>query len=228
MTTATSLEREAGTAGMVLAGPTIRRHLLGIELRRLRLARSLRLEDTAARIGVDASTVSRIESGKAPARTSFVHLMLDLYQVDDPSVRSLLTDLAREGQDCVQRVDAIIDEAELLRPVGPAALMTAGLEHLLAVMTGPSVTVRVARLGTIMPVLSLPFTILSFSPHDADIACSAGVGGRVIILKRDTEVRALRSTFAALARTALPPAGSASLIREIAGCYRSGHGADAG
>src|SRR5580658_5890760 len=81
-----------------MAGPTILRHRLGTELRRMRLARSMRLEDVAARLDVAPSTLSRIEAGKAPARTSYVRMMLDLYGADDPAVRRLLTDLAREGQ----------------------------------------------------------------------------------------------------------------------------------
>jgi len=82
----------------LLAGPTIRRRRLGTDLRRLREERSLRLEDVAARLGVAPSTLSRIETGKAPTRTSYLAVMLDLYGVDDPQRRRLLTDLAREGQ----------------------------------------------------------------------------------------------------------------------------------
>ncbi len=82
----------------MLAGPTIRRRRLGADLRRLREERSLRLEDVAAHLGVAASTLSRIETGKAPTRTSYLALMLDLYGVDDPRQRKLLTELAREGQ----------------------------------------------------------------------------------------------------------------------------------
>src|ERR1700683_4705912 len=82
----------------LLAGPTIRRRRLGTDLRRLREERSLRLEDVAAHLGVAPSTLSRIETGKAPTRTSYLSLMLDLYGVDDSQRRRLLTDLAREGQ----------------------------------------------------------------------------------------------------------------------------------
>jgi 3-keto-L-gulonate-6-phosphate decarboxylase len=59
----------------------------------------MRLEDVAVKLGVaPTSTVSRIETGKAPARTWYVNLMLDLYGVEDPEVRRRLVDLAREGQ----------------------------------------------------------------------------------------------------------------------------------
>jgi transcriptional regulator with XRE-family HTH domain len=82
----------------VLAGPTIRRRRLGIDLRRLREARSLKLEEVAVHLGVAPSTLSRIETGKAPTRTSYLAVMLDLYGVTDASHRALLADLAREGQ----------------------------------------------------------------------------------------------------------------------------------
>ncbi len=89
--------RRTGDAG-TLIGPTIRRCRLGAELRRLREARGYRLEDVAAKLDVAPSTVSRIETGKAPARTSYVFAMLDFYEVNDPEQRRYLADLAREGQ----------------------------------------------------------------------------------------------------------------------------------
>lgn len=74
------------------------RQRLGDELRRLREDRSLRLQDVAGHLGVVPGTLSRIEAGKAPARTSYVAIMLDLFGVDDPELRAKLIDLAREGQ----------------------------------------------------------------------------------------------------------------------------------
>lgn len=82
----------------MLAGPTIRRRRLGTDLRRLREQRSLKLEEVASHLGVAPSTLSRIETGKAPTRTSYLALMLDLYGVDDPAQRRLFMDAAREGQ----------------------------------------------------------------------------------------------------------------------------------
>jgi|HubBroStandDraft_1064217.scaffolds.fasta_scaffold36369_2 transcriptional regulator with XRE-family HTH domain len=81
-----------------LMGPTICRHRLGAELRKLRESLGYRLEDIAARLDVAPSTLSRIETGKAPARTSYVQVMLDSYGLDDAGQRSYLEDLAREGQ----------------------------------------------------------------------------------------------------------------------------------
>ncbi|HXP19569.1 MAG TPA: helix-turn-helix transcriptional regulator [Streptosporangiaceae bacterium] len=82
----------------MLVGPTIRRRRLGTDLRRLREARSLKLEYVASRLGVAPSTLSRIETGKAPTRTSYLTVMLELYGVEDPVQRQLMMELAREGQ----------------------------------------------------------------------------------------------------------------------------------
>jgi transcriptional regulator with XRE-family HTH domain len=89
---------KAGGDVSVLVGPTIRRRRLGSDLRRLRERRSLRLEEVASQLGVAPSTLSRIETGKAPTRTSYLALMLDLYGVHDADQRRGLMDLAREGQ----------------------------------------------------------------------------------------------------------------------------------
>ena len=106
MTATAPLERadQAGPGGLRVAAdgwsddPVIRRHRLGAELRRLREARSLRIGDVIAELGVAPSTLSRIETGLAPARTSYVSTLLRLYGVTDPAERRRLTDLAREGQ----------------------------------------------------------------------------------------------------------------------------------
>jgi transcriptional regulator with XRE-family HTH domain len=78
-------------------GPTVRRRRLGTELRRLREGHSLKLEEVADKLGLAASTLSRIETGKAPTRTAYLSAMLDLYGVDDPGQRQILVDMAREG-----------------------------------------------------------------------------------------------------------------------------------
>lgn len=79
------------------AGPTVRRRRLGTELRRLREAHSLKLEDAAERLGLAPSTLSRIETGKAPTRSAYLATMLEMYGVTDPAQRQVLADMAREG-----------------------------------------------------------------------------------------------------------------------------------
>jgi transcriptional regulator with XRE-family HTH domain len=78
-------------------GPTVRRRRLGTELRRLREAHSIKLEEVAEKLGVAASTLSRIETGKAPTRSAYLLAMLDMYGVDDPGQRQALIEMAREG-----------------------------------------------------------------------------------------------------------------------------------
>jgi transcriptional regulator with XRE-family HTH domain len=81
----------------VTIGPTVRRRRLGSELRRLREAQSIKLEEVADRLGVAPSTLSRIETGKAPTRSAYLSSMLDFYGVDDPGQRQMLVEMAREG-----------------------------------------------------------------------------------------------------------------------------------
>jgi len=78
-------------------GPTVRRRRLGSELRKLRDASGLKLEEVAAALGVAPSTLSRIETGKAPTKSAYLNQMLEMYGVTDPAQRQVLVDMAREG-----------------------------------------------------------------------------------------------------------------------------------
>ncbi|HVT66702.1 MAG TPA: helix-turn-helix transcriptional regulator [Trebonia sp.] len=78
-------------------GPTVRRRRLGTELRKLREASSYKLEEVAAELGVAPSTLSRIETGKAPTKTAYLNRMLEMYGVLEAQQRQVLIDMAREG-----------------------------------------------------------------------------------------------------------------------------------
>jgi transcriptional regulator with XRE-family HTH domain len=78
-------------------GPTVRRRRLGSELRKLRDANGLKLEEVAGELGVAPSTLSRIETGKAPTKSAYLNQMLEMYGVTDPGQRQVLIDMAREG-----------------------------------------------------------------------------------------------------------------------------------
>ena len=78
--------------------PTARRRRLGLELRRLREAAGIKLDQVAAQIDLTTSTLSRIETGKAPCRTTYLTAMLDMYGVTDPQQVQVLKNMAREGQ----------------------------------------------------------------------------------------------------------------------------------
>lgn len=102
-------------------GPAFGRHQLGTRLRQLRLAQSMRLEDAAAHLEVAPSTLSRIETGQAPTKISYLHMLLDLYKVNDPEQRMDLTAIAAAGR----RKDWWTDYANLL-PAGTGTYL--GLE----------------------------------------------------------------------------------------------------
>ena len=86
-----------GSELLVPLGPTVRRRRLGAELRRLREGHVLKLEEVAERLGLAPSTLSRIETGKAPTKSAYLTAMLDMYRVTDPGARKVLVDMAREG-----------------------------------------------------------------------------------------------------------------------------------
>ena len=78
-------------------GPTVRRRRLGTELRRLRESSGYKLEEVASQLGVAPSTLSRIETGKAPTKSAYLNQMLEMYGVTDAGQRQILVDMAREG-----------------------------------------------------------------------------------------------------------------------------------
>lgn len=78
-------------------GPTVRRRRLGAELRALRENNGYKLEEVADRLGIAPSTLSRIETGKAPTKTAYLTAMFSFYGVDDPAARKVLLEMAREG-----------------------------------------------------------------------------------------------------------------------------------
>lgn len=70
--------------------PTVRRRVLGIELRRLRGAAGLTIEEVAAALDCSSSKVSRIETAKVGASARDVRDMLELYGVAEEQRQELL------------------------------------------------------------------------------------------------------------------------------------------
>jgi transcriptional regulator with XRE-family HTH domain len=277
-------------------GPTVRRRRLGSELRRLREAQSIKLEEVAERLGLAPSTLSRIETGKAPTRSAYLTSMLELYGVDDPSQRQVLVEMAREGhrkgwwavwedvlptgfgiyvgleaeaaslrvyeaqvvhgllqteeyaravmtavrrrqtpeeinrlvalrmqrQEVLKRADPlevwiILDEAVIRRAMGPPDLMRRQLAHLCQASLMPNVTLQVLEFCSgLHPALAGPFAIIEFPERfDPDVIYSEGVGGQAYVEEREKAVRNQVEAFDLLRATALPPADSSELIRNI-------------
>ncbi|WP_416876342.1 helix-turn-helix domain-containing protein [Kitasatospora sp. SC0581] len=80
------------------ATPTVRRRMLGGELRKIREGLNLKVDDVAVRLGWHQSKVSRLENGRHGVRANEVGILLDVYEVTDPEMREALETLAREGK----------------------------------------------------------------------------------------------------------------------------------
>src|ERR1700722_11085757 len=82
---ARSPRRRRGDRLVAPSSPTVHRRQLGAELRRLREAAGLRVEDAAAALGCSPSRVSRIEigHGKGVAKPADVRTLCELYKVSD-------------------------------------------------------------------------------------------------------------------------------------------------
>lgn len=78
--------------------PTVRRRVLGTNLRRLREEHGLHLDDAAEHLSCYPSKISRIESGRSPLRPLDLKALLDLYGVTDHAVREGWLSLARESR----------------------------------------------------------------------------------------------------------------------------------
>jgi transcriptional regulator with XRE-family HTH domain len=78
--------------------PTVRRRRLGAELRRLRDAAGVKMEDAAERIDTDRTKISRVETGRQSIKPIEVEALLRLYGVEDEAMISALRTLAREGR----------------------------------------------------------------------------------------------------------------------------------
>ncbi len=78
-----------------LPSPAAARYQLGSHLRTLRRKASLDIARAAGHVGIVPSTLSRIETGQAPTRLSYLHMLLDLYDITDPDQRRQLAELAR-------------------------------------------------------------------------------------------------------------------------------------
>lgn len=76
--------------------PTLRAQWLGKQLRDLRESLDITLRDAGKHIMRDASTISRIEAGLVPARLPDVLELLNLYNVDEPTLRTGLEQLSRD------------------------------------------------------------------------------------------------------------------------------------
>ena len=94
-------EPVGGQAGAMVipaaGGPTVLRILLGAQLRRLREAKRITLEDAGKRIRASHSKISRLETGRVGFKDRDITDLLTLYGVTDEDERETLRSLARRA-----------------------------------------------------------------------------------------------------------------------------------
>jgi transcriptional regulator with XRE-family HTH domain len=78
-------------------GPTALRILLGAQLRRLREAKQITLEDAGYVIRASGSKISRLETGRVGFKSRDIADLLTLYGVTDEQERTTLQELARQA-----------------------------------------------------------------------------------------------------------------------------------
>jgi transcriptional regulator with XRE-family HTH domain len=83
---------------MADGSPTVRRRRLGLILRGLRERTGLTGEEVGAAIERSGSWVSRVETGRVGLRGRDLNDLLEVYRVDDQSLKDELLNLAREGK----------------------------------------------------------------------------------------------------------------------------------
>ncbi|RCV52026.1 helix-turn-helix domain-containing protein [Marinitenerispora sediminis] len=79
------------------SGPTVRRILLGYQLRKLREAKGITRADAGYKIRGSESKISRLELGRVGFKLRDVEDLLSLYGVTDPAEREPLITLAKES-----------------------------------------------------------------------------------------------------------------------------------
>jgi transcriptional regulator with XRE-family HTH domain len=84
-------------AGHSASRPTVRRRIVGAQLRRLRESSGVGRREAAAAIGAGEARLSRAESGRTGLDEEDVRQLLELYGIHRPEERDALLALAREA-----------------------------------------------------------------------------------------------------------------------------------
>jgi transcriptional regulator with XRE-family HTH domain len=78
--------------------PTVRRRMLGLEMRKLRDGCGLSSEEVAERMGWHPTKMGRLETGRSGLKAHELSGLLDVYEVEDAVAREALSELSRQGK----------------------------------------------------------------------------------------------------------------------------------
>jgi len=117
------------------------------------------------------------------------------------------------------RVEVMLDEAVLRRPLGGAAVMREQLDRILAVAKYPNVTVQVVpfRIGA-HPALESNFIVLEFAGQAPSIVYVEGLVGQIYV-ERQQEVDQYLVVVSQLRDMALSPKDSAVFVAKVRDAY---------
>jgi len=117
------------------------------------------------------------------------------------------------------RVDVVIDEAVLRRPVGGNGVMSRQLSHMVEIARLPSVTLQVLPYSVgAHPALESDFIILSFGQRSSRVVYVEGLVGQ-IYMERPQDVERYEQVFDRLRTMAASPRDSMKFIKEIRDSY---------
>jgi Domain of unknown function (DUF5753)/Helix-turn-helix domain len=151
-------------------------------------------------------------------------------RLDDAAIEERVEERKKRRQvltkDEPPRVDVILDEAVLHRPLGGATVMREQLTQLITEMELPNVTIRVLPyLVGAHPALESNFTLLELSGQ-APIVYAEGLVGQ-IYLERQQDVDRYLLALELLRGMALSPRDSTALIAKVRDSYTTDNGAHA-
>lgn len=141
-----------------------------------------------------------------------------LLDIDESEIARLL-ELRRRRQEILERRDpplelsVVMDESVPARSVGSPEIMVEQLDHLIAVMRRPNVTLRILPFTTGMHRGAFgPFGVLGLPPESGSdlVFLEDHTGGRY--LESEEDVRTYRDVFADLTARSLAPRVSRSVI----------------
>jgi transcriptional regulator with XRE-family HTH domain len=111
------------------------------------------------------------------------------------------------------RLDAIVDEAAIRKPIGGVRVLREQLIHLQLVAKRPNVTFGVVPLGSSMPAAVLSITVLEFGIEEPRVVYVEDHGGGVFV--RGTQADVYYATFDRIREVALGRDESIHLVRRI-------------
>ncbi len=215
-------------------GPTVRRMLVGAQLRRLRTDKGISREQAGEAIRASEWKIHRLENGQVGFKDRDIVDLLALYGVDDPVEVVEFVILAREAntpgwwhqyglgrQTLLERKDAprlwaVVDEAALRRPVGGPKVMRAQLERLIEASELPNVTLQVLPFAAgAHPAMVGAFSILRFTDQELpDVVYVEHLNNATYLDKRD-EVERYLDVMESLCLGSEPPAKTAEFLDRI-------------